>query len=185
MKQLKNFYIYTTERIGVRGLCPEDVTGNYRNWLNDPEVCKYNSHGVFPMGIVELQGFVQSLSGDRSKIIWAIDDLKSGRHIGNVTLQAINMIYRSAEFAIVLGEKDFWGKGYSYEASYLIVKHGFERLNLNRIHCGTAEGNEGMKKLAKKLKMSQEGIRRQALFLNGEYVDAIEYGVLRDEFLRK
>jgi len=59
MKPLTTFYIYSTDRIGVRGISPDDVNGNYRNWLNDPEVCKYNSHGVFPVGGEELQKYVK------------------------------------------------------------------------------------------------------------------------------
>lgn len=30
--------------------------------------------------------------------------------------------------------------------------------------------------------MVEEGRRREALFKNGQYVDIMEYGVLRDEF---
>jgi len=185
MNRRERFYIYRTQILGVRGLCEEDIPGNYRNWLNDPDVCRYNSHCVFPTSVKELETFVHSIEGDRSRIVWAIDDLKSGTHIGNVALQAINYIYRRAEFAILIGEKAFWGRGYAFEASSLLLKHGFEKLNLNRIYCGTAADNQGMIKLAKKLKMVQEGLRRQDLFLNGRFVDTIEFGVLRDEFLGK
>jgi RimJ/RimL family protein N-acetyltransferase len=39
-----------------------------------------------------------------------------------------------------------------------------------------------MKKLALKLNMKREGVRRKALYLSGKYIDVYEYGVLRDEF---
>jgi RimJ/RimL family protein N-acetyltransferase len=39
-----------------------------------------------------------------------------------------------------------------------------------------------MKKLALKLGMKEEGTRRENLFLDGEWVDAIEYGILCPEF---
>jgi RimJ/RimL family protein N-acetyltransferase len=84
----------------------------------------------------------------------------------------------------LLGNKKFWGGGYGEEAAKLIVEYGFQRLNLHRIYCGTLEENEGMKKLAKKLAMREEGLRREAIFKNGVYQSILEYGVLKDEYLK-
>lgn len=178
-------YIYQTDRVCVRGLSREDLQGNYPRWFNDMELCKYNSHGVYPKSLEELTSFINSISSDRTKIVWAIFDRVSGQHIGNVSLQNINFINRNAEFAILMGEKTYWGKGYAHEAAALLLLHGFNKLNLHRIYCGTAASNIGMQRLADSLHMSKEGIRRQGLFLNGEYTDIWEYGVLKDEFLAK
>ncbi len=40
-----------------------------------------------------------------------------------------------------------------------------------------------MKKIALKIGMLQEGVRRQAFYKWGKYQDIIEYGILKDEFL--
>ena len=56
-------------------------------------------------------------------------------------------------------------------------------LNLNRIACGTFENNKGMRKLAEYLGMCEEGRRRRAVYKYGRYVDVIEYGVLKDEYV--
>jgi RimJ/RimL family protein N-acetyltransferase len=40
-----------------------------------------------------------------------------------------------------------------------------------------------MQHLALKLGMSQEGLRREAVFKNGEFADIVEYGMLKKEFL--
>jgi RimJ/RimL family protein N-acetyltransferase len=39
-----------------------------------------------------------------------------------------------------------------------------------------------MIKLAAKLKMKEEGLRREAIYKNGQYQDIYEYGVLRTEY---
>jgi RimJ/RimL family protein N-acetyltransferase len=39
-----------------------------------------------------------------------------------------------------------------------------------------------MKSLAKKLGMVEEGCRRSYFYLDGKWVDMIEYGILQDEF---
>lgn len=173
--------IYETERLYVRGLCAADIDGPYFDWLNDPEVCRYNSHGLFPNTRHGMEEFVRSLAG-RDRMVWAVLEREDRRHIGNVSLQSISWTDRSAEFAVLLGARDCWGKGYAYEAAVRLFQHGFTRLNLRRIYCGMAAPNIGMQKLALKLKMRHEGTRRQAVFLDGEYHDVLEYGVLREEF---
>ena len=89
---------------------------------------------------------------------------------------------RSADLAIIIGETDCWGKGYAAEACRLLLTHGFKTLNLHRISCGTSEQNAPMQRLATSLSMTLEGRRRQALFKDGQFVDMVEYGLLRSEF---
>ena len=170
-------------KIGLRPISKEDITPSYLGWLNDQEVCAQNSHAYFPYSIEQLSSFVEKSQHSSSDLRLAIIELEKNVHIGNVSLQNINWINRSAEFAILMGEKDYWGKGYGYEAAYLLFNHGFSHLNLNRIYCGTTNGNEGMKKIAMKIGMIQEGVRRQAFYKWGKYQDIIEYGILKDEFL--
>jgi [ribosomal protein S5]-alanine N-acetyltransferase len=42
-----------------------------------------------------------------------------------------------------------------------------------------------MKKLAARLKMKQEGLRREAVYKNGTYLNVLEFGVLRSEYYLK
>jgi [ribosomal protein S5]-alanine N-acetyltransferase len=170
------------ERIHLRALEEKDLNDYYLQWLNDEDVCRYNSHAVFPNTESKMRSYFVSLQNQEKNIVLAIIHTDTSKHIGNVSLQNINWISRNAEFAILLGDKDFWGDAYGEESAKLIVGYGFERLNLHRIYCGTLVGNKGMMKLAQKLNMSEEGRRRQAIFKHGEYIDIIEYGVLNTEF---
>jgi ribosomal-protein-alanine N-acetyltransferase len=168
------------ETIVLRILNEKDIEGNYTRWFNDPEITLYNSHGRFPMTIDKLRDFVNSACASNNALVLAICDKKNGTHIGNISLQAISWVDRSAEIAFLLGEKEYWGKGLMYEAGKLIIKHGFEALNLHRIHCGTSSDNVGMQKLAEKLGMQKEGVRKHALFKNGKFCDVVEYGIIAE-----
>jgi RimJ/RimL family protein N-acetyltransferase len=167
----------------LRALSAADVDGPYLGWLNDAEVCRGNSHHVYPYSRLNALQYVEQIGGAAaSQIVLAIVLNARDRHIGNIALSRIHPVYRSAEFSILLGDRDEWGKGYALEASRLIVRHGFRALNLRRIECGTFASNVAMRKLAAALGMREEGCRRQAAFKDGRYEDVVEFGILDSEF---
>jgi len=170
-------------QVYLRALEKEDLSGNYFQWFNDEEVCRFNSHGRFPNNMQRMEAYLLRSFTDPTLSVFAIIYQENNVHVGNVCLQMINYIDRSGEYAIVLGEKDYWGKGIARESSDLILRYGFMTLNLNRIYCGTAADNIAMHKLAVYMGMVEEGRRREAIYKNGVYHDIVEYGILRREYL--
>ena len=166
----------------VRGLREDDLAGPYPSWFEDQEVCRYNSHGKFFRNARWFRDFYDSLNCE-DQVVWAICHQDDG-HIGNVSLQSLSSINRNAEYAILIGSRNHWRKSAGLSASLAILRHGFMKLNLERIYCGTASGNVGMQRLALRLGMIEEGRRRKHLYLAGDWQDMLEYGVLRDEFMR-
>ena len=169
-------------RIYLRNLERSDVDGNYGYWLNDPEVCRFNAHHRFPYVKDDLADYIEGLRGAHDRLVLAIIDRDGDRHVGNISLQGIDPVERSAEFAIVIGEQSAWGKGFSKEAARLIIHHGFGTLNLHRIYLGTSTENLPMQRLALSMGFSLEGRRREALFKDYRYWDILEYGLLRQEW---
>jgi RimJ/RimL family protein N-acetyltransferase len=174
----KQTFFLEGENIALRALTQSDVIGEYINWLNDPKVIEFNSHGRFPMTTEKLKEYVIHSTTSNTMLVLAIIDKKSDKHIGNISLQGINWIDSNAEIAFLLGDTGFWGKGVMLEAGNLLITHAFKSLNLYRLHCGTSSDNLGMQKLALKLGMEQEGVRKQAIYKNGQYHDIIEFGII-------
>lgn len=167
----------------VRPLAEEDMDGPYTGWFEDQEVCRYNSHGKFFKTKAQFRDYLQNLNRE-DRLVWAICHVEDG-HVGNVSLQGISFIDRTAEFAIIIGDKRHWRTGVGLIAGKALLEHGFKKLNLERVYCGTAATNEGMKKLAVAMGMTLEGTRRRHLFLEGTRVDMVEYGILADEFVEE
>ncbi len=167
------------EKIYLRALTEEDIDGAWLDWFNDPEVCRFNNHHRFPANRATFLDYLNSIKGTKNALFLGIFSISDDVHLGNISLQNIDWINRSAEFAIIIGEKDSWNKGTGAEAGRLIIQHGLRELNLHRIYCGTSAENQGMQKLALKLGMSEEGRRRDAMFKNGQYVDIIEFGLVK------
>ncbi len=172
--------IYSKNKVTIRPLERKDLTGNYLKWMDDPIVTKYNSHGLFPQSEKELEEFMDSLDS-KDKIVWAII-FNNIYHVGNVSIQSINWINKSAELAIVIGEHNYHGKGVGLIACQLTINHAFQKLNIHRIYSGTAAPNIGMQNVALKLGMIKEGAFRDATFINGEYCDIFLYSILKNEW---
>lgn len=172
------------DRIFLRQLIDDDVNGPYVNWFNDIDISYGNSHHMFPFSSEDALIFIRQSRAVRNELVLAIITNDSNRHIGNIALQNIHPVYHSAEFSILLGEKDYWNKGYGKEAGKLLCDHGFFHLNLHRISCGTFNNNIAMKNLAQALGMKEEGTRKEAAFIQGRYIDVVEYGVLRKDYVK-
>jgi ribosomal-protein-alanine N-acetyltransferase len=171
--------------IYLRQLDNSDLNSNYQNWFNDPDVCRFNSHHRFPNHEEDMVDYYNNVVRSKNNLVLAICNKKTDEHIGNISLQNIDLVDRSAEFAIVIGNKKFWGRGVGKEAGVLMVDHGFNALNLHRIYCGTSEDNSGMQKLADFLGFKKEGVMKEALFKEGRYKDLIHYGLLRKNWKKR
>jgi len=170
------------ERIYLRSLIDSDAWGNYLYWFNEAEVCSGNSHHVYPFTVENARDYIKFANTTRDNLILAVVAREGDKHMGNIALQDISTVYRSAAFSIMIGYSEAWGKGYGYEAARLIINHGFGALNLHRISCATFDNNPGMIGLANKLGFTEEGRRREAAFKETKYLNVIEYGLLREEW---
>lgn len=174
---MKDVVFLETKNLFLRPLALEDLEGNYHSWLNDQEIVQYNSHGRFPLTLEKMKDYISS-ANNSEQIVMAIVSKHSNTHIGNISLQSINWVDRNVEIAFILGEKQFWGKGVMLEAGKAMIDHAFNSLNLHRVYCGTSSSNLGMQRLAKKLGMLKEGVRKEAIFTAGKYHDVIEFGLI-------
>lgn len=157
----------------------------FLKWFNDPEVIQYV--GLYlPMTEMSEEKFIEELGTTRARsdVILVIEVIEgsSTKPIGNCGLHGIDPKDRNALFGIVIGEKDYWSRGYGAEAARLMINYGFQQLNLHRISSGAFAFNERSLKLHKKVGFREEGRMRQATFKNGQYHDHVMFGILREEW---
>ncbi|GKT98279.1 n-acetyltransferase p20 [Fusarium langsethiae] len=92
-----------------------------------------------------------------------------------------DMYFRTWEIGYWLAEPA-WGKGYMPEAAKAFILWCFETWpDLNRIEAVVTEWNAASQNILKKLGFTQEGIRRGAIFKNGQIVDEVQFGFLRSD----
>ncbi len=168
----------TGERIYLRGVRLSDVNENYYRWMNDPEVTKFTESRFFPASTESLEEYVKAKQEDKDSIFLAIVIKENHQHIGNIKLGPINWIHRLADIGIIIGEKDYWGKGCAAESIRLISNYAFRALNLHKLTAGCYKGNVASCKTFEKAGFIKEGVRKAHVFSEGKYQDILQYGLI-------
>jgi RimJ/RimL family protein N-acetyltransferase len=173
--------LLTGPRVVLVPLESRHLDGPYISWLNDEEVCRFNSHNVERYTRADAEGYLEDVaaSGD---LVLAVHLSETGAHVGNISLQGIDRSARAAEFAVLMGDRSVWGTGCATEAARLLVGHGFDDLGPPRIFAGTMAANDPMRRLAARLGMREEGVLRDGMFKNGAYHDVILFAVLEEDW---
>ena len=170
------------EKVYLRLLEDSDIGEEYVGWLNDYEVTRYLETGKFPSTPDAIRKYLERFQDSATDLIFAIVDKDTDQHIGNVTLNRINWINRTADTGLIIGPKESRGKGYAFEAWSLILEYAFHRLGLRKIIAGAVVDNTASITILKKLGFKIEGTFRQEFLLDGEYRDGVRLGLLREEF---
>jgi diamine N-acetyltransferase len=153
-------------------------------WLNDPEV-RHGIHMHLPMSLAREEDWFEGMIKRPVEEQTLVIEIKQGKKwvtAGTCGFHNIDWRVHRAEVGILIGEKSLWSKGYGTEAMRLLLKHGFETLNLNRIDLMVYEDNPGAIRAYEKAGFVQEGRLRQAQYSKGAYQDVLIMSVLRSEW---
>jgi RimJ/RimL family protein N-acetyltransferase len=167
--------------VRLRPLEPEDLEHAY-TWMNDPEVT-YFLGMRYPISRVEEDRWLREASANNfaSGVRLAIET-KEGVLIGSIDLRNTSPEDRRAGLGIVIGEPEYWSKGYGADAIMTVLRFAFHQMNLNRVFLEAFESNERALACYRKSGFREEGRLRQDRFKHGRYWDTIVMGVLREEF---
>ena len=171
------------DRIRLRAPEREDLP-RFVAWLNDPQV-RTGLMIDLPLSQVMEEGWFENMLKqpveEHPMVIELLQD-DSWIPLGNCAFHEINWRYRSAQVGLFIGEKSYWDKGIGTEVMCLLLKHGFETLNLNRIGLMVFENNHRAIRAYEKAGFIHEGRTRQGHYQEGEYLDIIHMSILRAEW---
>lgn len=104
-----------------------------------------------------------------------------GGVIGRCDLFHIDPLARTAEVGVTL-HASARARGHGTDALRVLVRFGFERRNLHRLHLSTLASNAAGLACYRKVGFVEEGRRRQSAWVRGGYEDEIVMGLLRTQW---
>ncbi len=142
------------------------------SWFNKKEINQYLSSEARLGTTLEKQKewFDRYIKNSDRKMFVIESD---GRLVGNVGLTDISETDCNAGLFIVIGEKEYWGKGIGEQAIHFILDFAFNQLNLHKVWLYVCDANIGAINLYEKCGFKQEGRLKQMWRIDGEYYDEI------------
>ncbi len=123
------------------------------------------------------------MSKDERSVHLAIVEKISGRHIGTMGFHNIDWIHRRATTGTLIGEKEYWSKGFGKDAKMTLLNYVFRTLNLRKICSSALATNERSMRYNMACGYREVGRRREQFFVHGAWVDEVLLEVFYEEWL--
>lgn len=133
--------LITGNKVRLRRKKLSDVRTDYR-WQTDPELTRLDAAPLlnvsFPVYLLDYTDSIHRPGPNRYPL--AIETME-GRHIGNCTCYDIDDRNHEAQLGIMIGDRDYWDKGYGTDAVNTLVDHVFLNTDIKRIYLKTLDWN--------------------------------------------
>ncbi len=138
------------EKIRIREKKLSDARDDYQ-WGRDLELSQLDATQPLNMSFSQ---FITELTGEMrypltTRHRYGVDTL-DGEHIGNCSYYNIDLRRSETEIGIMIGNRDYWSKGYGTDAIKTLVRHLFEQTTFNRLYLKTLDWNIRAQKCFKK-----------------------------------
>ena len=153
-------------------------------WNNDPELnrldselpYKAESFGTFKRRFEHLV-YHPSMSGQDFEI-----HAENGDLIGVAEISGISEHNRHCTIGIIIGDRNYWGRGYGREAIEVVLEYCFDVLQMHRVMTEVFEFNSAWKRLVEGTGFRKEGTEREYVYREEQYWDKEIYAMLESEY---
>ena len=153
----------------------------FKKWDNDLDVilqASMNGHST-PATLIYQD---PARAKEMLKHMFVIVEAQADHPIGWCSLFVRIPENRRAMLAIMIGEKEYWGRGYGQEAVALLLDYGFSILNLNSVELGVFAFNERAIRCYERVGFRRVGMTRESRIVGGEKHDTVLMDILASEF---
>lgn len=121
--------VIKSKRCYLRRLSVNDDLNSYLYWMQTPSNNPFILSATISYDLNQLKNFINTCNNRSDVKLFGIFTNVDNIHIGNIKFDEINLLNKSATFGILIGDKDFRGKGFAKEAiiaSVLWLKDNYD-----------------------------------------------------------
>ncbi|MBR9706846.1 MAG: GNAT family N-acetyltransferase [Candidatus Diapherotrites archaeon] len=153
------------------------------HYMNKENVQKYlNATTAF--ALEDEQDFVKKTWEGRkngTKYTFGIVEKATGKLIGAAGIEVRGQ--RVGELGLWIGD-DYWGKGYGTEALKLIIKYGFEAVDMYKLYAGGYEDNKATHIIQERAGLKYEYTAKKERYKHGKWHNGIYRCLFKEEYLQ-
>lgn len=167
-------YSIVGKNLGIRILDPIDVTDEIMLWFNDATLMQYYTNSKNAISRNSLIDAIAKGRVEKNNFTYGIFDLSNDQCIGTLRLGPINLHHKISDLVVLIGNKNYHGKGLAIEAIELGNKAAFELHGLRKLFGGMYASNISSIKAYLRAGWIVEGIRKGQYWNNEKHEDRIE-----------
>ncbi|WP_369259505.1 GNAT family N-acetyltransferase [Streptomyces sp. R35] len=172
--------VLTGDRAVLRPFTEDDVPV-MAEILDDPEVIRLTGSPTQEFGLDRLRSWYGTRNDQDDRLDLGVVDRATGELVGEVVLNEWDRHNHNCSFRVLIGPRGR-DRGLGTEATRLIVGHAFEQLGLHRVSLYVFAFNPRARRAYEKAGFVAEGVERQTLLHEGEWIDAVRMSVLAHEW---
>ena len=162
--------------VGLRAIEESDLS-QLLLWRNQPNYRRFFREYRELSQTNQRNWFDSKVLNDKSTEMFSIVGVNTGELLGACGLCYIDWINRNADFSIYIGKDDLYiDEKYAIEAAQIMMKYGFEELNLHRLWSEIYSFDEAKKVMFDRLGFKLEGVHRENHWTEGKWCDSLFYG---------
>lgn len=145
--------------------------------VQDPEVVRFTFEPNTSLTPELLRDWYASRAEQKERLDLAVVDTATGQLVGEVVLYDVDDRARSCTFRTLIGQEGR-GRGVGTEATRLLLRYAFEQLGMHRVELQVYAFNDRARHVYEKVGFVVEGVRREAHWRDGEWLDEVVMSVL-------
>lgn len=166
---------------GLRAIEKEDIF-QLLEWRNLPGLRKYFREYRELNYMNQESWFENIVQNDKNTLMFSIVDRNSDALIGACGLCYIDWLQRNADFSLYIGAGNVYiDEKFAPDAGKVLIRYGFDELNLHRIYAEVFEFDTPKQKLMDNLGFKLEGTLRETHWSEGKWNDSLVYGILKSD----
>lgn len=161
----------------------EAAVKQFSDWINDNRV-RYYMLMQYPASVTQERDWLKRVGESRNSVTWGI--YANGDFVGSMGIDSIDFAHSHAELGILIGNKQWWGKGVATVAEMLVTDYAFSCIipgGLSKLYAYVLVGNDPSRKALQHVGFQDVGILRREHYAHGQWFDIWVGDLLREEWL--
>lgn len=173
---------FKSDRIYARELSPDEIDDRMLQWFEDEGLMKYYTNSKRKITKEILEDSIREGKRLGNNYTYAIFDKQTNQAIGTIKIGPINLAHRISDLVVLIGDRNFLGKGLGVESIKLGNEIAFTNHDIRKLFGGMYASNKASIKAYTRAGWIVEGLLSGHYEVDGKNEDRILVGCFNPKY---